>query len=122
MREITKQARYLLGRNADAGIGDPEFQPIHAVRATAHDGERDLSVDSELAGVVKKAEKDLPNAGLICVHAADFFGAGNRESVAVPIGERTCGDRNITNQRRYVEVLQKERQAAIRKTGSAMSC
>ena len=57
--EIFEQPRLLLGRHADAGIGDRELDGRESVGDLAH-AQFHLALLGELAGVAQKVEQNLP--------------------------------------------------------------
>src|SRR5262249_25323709 len=79
LRESLEDERGLLRRDADAGIGDGEFEAQALILAReAGDAEHDAPVRRELDGVVEEIEEHLAQAAGIALEPARHVGGDDK--------------------------------------------
>ena len=98
--KLLEQLAHLLGRHADAGVGDRERDPVAAVLLSLVSGDGDGALFGELVGVAHEVEQRLPQPHLVGMHRPDRGVAMDRDLVAVLRRQRLDGLDDVVDQRR----------------------
>ncbi len=113
LAEPLEEARQLLLRHPDAGIGDPEHQPVAAAVVCAiawqpHRRQRDRAVLGELRRVAQEVEQDLPKLGDVGMHRAEARLHAQCEFVALLGHESLHGRGHVARHRLDIEGLRED--------------
>ena len=112
LREALEQPADLLLGQADAGIGDGKAQPVGPVLPFAPHRERDLALFREFGRVADQVDQRLAQLQLILMHRAQIAVVVEAEAVALLRDQALRRGGDVLDQRRHVEGLGRQRQAA----------
>jgi len=81
--KLLEQLAHLLGRHADAGVGNRERDPAAAVLLSLVSGDGDSAFLGELVGVARKVEQGLSQPRLVGMDGAEVRWAVDDEAVGM---------------------------------------
>src|SRR5438132_5202992 len=103
LNEVLEQPGYLLRCHADSSIGYAKHGPVSTVFGCAAAGDPDRAIVSELRGIAGEIEERLTQPLRIGMNGAEIGCAVGLDAIAVLLGQRTDGSRDLLDERRGVD-------------------